>query len=88
MSDAWEAGSHRPLRTPCSSVRLPDHIQDLHDLLVDDENYGHVQAHAAQPWNCPFVETRVGHEERAVVKSLNSDSFRFRLNWRCEQRNM
>lgn len=65
MSDAWEAGSHRPLRTPRGSVRLPDHIQDLHYLLIDDENYGHIQTHAAQPWNCPLVEARGRHEDRA-----------------------
>lgn len=79
MSDAWEAGSRRPLCTPSSSVRLPDHIQGLHHLLIDDENYGHIQTHTTQPWNCPFIETTDGHKERegweqhTVIKSLNSE---------------
>lgn len=64
VSDAWEAGSRRPLCTSSSSVRLPDRIQDLHHLLIDDENYGHIQTHTAQPRNCPFIETTDGHKER------------------------
>lgn len=63
VSDAWEAGSSRPVCTSSSSVRLPDRIQDLHHLLIDDENYGHIQTHTAQPRNCPFIETTDGQKE-------------------------
>lgn len=35
MSGEQEAAA---LGTSGSSVRLPDHIQELHHLLIDDEN--------------------------------------------------
>lgn len=63
MSDAWRVGSRGPLCTSRGSVRLPDNIQDLHHLLIDDEDYGHVQTHTAQPRNRPLVETAGGHRE-------------------------
>lgn len=57
VSDAWRVGSRGPLCTSRGSVRYPDNIQDLHHLLIDDEDYGHVQTHTAQPRNRPFVES-------------------------------
>lgn len=39
-----------------ASLRLPHVVEHLDHLLVNDEDYGHVQAHAAQPRNRAFVE--------------------------------
>lgn len=60
MPGAREAGRSR-------SFCLPDHVQDLHHLLVDDEYYGHIQAHSAQPGNCPFIETTGERKEEKQV---------------------
>lgn len=80
VPEGWDAGSRRPLCTSSSSVRLPDHIQDLHHLLIDDENYGHIQTHPAQPRNCPFVETTDRHKEREGEYKISMISKRL-INW-------
>lgn len=73
---AWCPGSSR-------SFCLPDHVQDLHHLLVDDENYGHIQAHSAQPGNCPFIETTDEYKEEKQVsmKIIVSRRSRVCSNW-------
>lgn len=38
------------------SVCLPDFVEDLHDLLIDDEDDGHVQTHSPQTRDGAFVE--------------------------------
>lgn len=37
-------------------LRLPHVVEQLDQLLVDDEDDGHVQAHSAQPGNGSLVE--------------------------------
>lgn len=64
---AWCPGS-RSSRSFC----LPDHVQDLHHLLIDDEYYGHIQAHSAQPGNCPFIETT--DEQRGETGEYENNS--------------
>lgn len=39
-----------------TSVCLPDLVKDLHNFLIDDEDYGHVHTHPAQPRHRAFVE--------------------------------
>jgi len=38
------------------SVCLPDFVEDLHDLLIDDEDDGNVQTHSPQSRDGAFVE--------------------------------
>lgn len=54
-AEVLEAGGCSP---PLRSVSLPDHIEDLDHLLVDDENDGNIQADAAQARDRSFVEAR------------------------------
>lgn len=37
-------------------LRVPHIVEQFDHLLVDDEDDGHVQAHAAQPGNSSLVE--------------------------------
>lgn len=55
---------------PATSLCLPDLVEGLHHLLVDDEHYGHVQTHSAQSRNCPFIETTGGHQEEKHIVSV------------------
>lgn len=50
--------------SPRPSLSLPDDIEDLDHLLVDDENYGNIQADAAETWDCSFVEAADWRKER------------------------
>lgn len=59
-SEALEAGGCSP---PRSSVGLPDGVEDLDHLLVDDENYGNIQADAAETWDCSFIEATDWHKD-------------------------
>lgn len=63
MAERQEAAAH----SAATSFRLPDLVEDLHHLLVDDENYGHVQTHSTQSRNCPFIEAAGGHKEEKHV---------------------
>lgn len=56
------AGKQEAAATP--SFCLPDLVEDLHHLLVDDEDDGHIQTHPAQARDCPFIETRGGCKEK------------------------
>lgn len=46
------------------SLSLPDDIEDLDHLLVDDENYGNIQADAAETWDCSFIEAADWRKDR------------------------
>lgn len=67
----WGPGSRRlqPSLASCSSAGLPDHIEDLDHLLVDDENYGNVQADAAETWDCSFIEATDWPKDRNRQKT-------------------
>lgn len=45
-------------------IRLPNNIQDLHNFLVDNEDYGHIHTHPTEPGNSTFVEPGWGQRER------------------------
>lgn len=46
-----------PPPPPLGLVRLPDFIEQLHHLIIDDEDDGHVQADPAQSGNGALVES-------------------------------
>lgn len=56
MSHACEGGSCHLHHMSNHLFCLPDHIQNLYDLLIDDENYGHIKTYTAKPGNCSFIE--------------------------------
>lgn len=42
---------------------LPHVVKQFDHLLIDDEDYGHIQAHAAKPGNCPFIKPAGGRQQ-------------------------
>lgn len=66
---------------PATSFCLPDPVEDLHHLLVDDENYGHIQTHSAQSRNCPFIETTGGHKEEKHIASVAIVAMVWHMKW-------
>lgn len=42
---------------------LPHVVKQFDHLLIDDEHYGHIQAHAAKPGNCPFIKPVGGRQQ-------------------------
>ena len=55
----WSVLPSGPL-SPSVLLGLPHVVEELDHLLVYDEDYCHVQAHAAEPGNCSFVEAARG----------------------------
>lgn len=49
---SWDTPPH-----PSGLVCLPDFIEQLHNLIVDDEHDGHIQADSAQSGNSALVES-------------------------------
>lgn len=55
-----------------ASLSLPDDIEDLDHLLVDDENYGNIQADAAETWDCSFIEAADWRKDRNGKKNVTA----------------
>lgn len=55
------------------SVCLPDFVEDLHDLLVDDEDDGHVQTHSPQTRDGAFVEAERDVDRQLVLERRHTD---------------
>lgn len=52
------------LSSPCLSLCLPNFVEDLHHLFVDDKDNSDVQTHAAQPRNRALVEPKPKQRRR------------------------
>lgn len=61
---AWGTGLCSPHLSRL--LGLPHVVKQFDHLLIDDEDYGHIQAHAAKPGNCPFIKPAGGRQQGEI----------------------